>query len=1135
MNNQRIVVSLNLKRTIKIMKLTILMLVACLSQIAAATYAQTTKLSISVNNETLENVLKQIEKQSEFLFFYNLEEVNKNERISITKKNSSIQGILDVITEKTGLKYTVKDRHIVLTVQNNPTSALASQQVRKITGTVSDAFAPIAGVNIVEKGTTNGTTTDMDGNFSIEVSDGAILQISFIGYITQDIAVKNQRVINVMLKEDTQALEEVVVIGYGTVKKKDLTGSVGAIKGEDLAARKTTQLSTALQGAVSGVMVSRNNGTAPGEAASSIRVRGVTTIGDSNPLVIIDGVPGNINDVNPNDVENMTVLKDAASSSIYGSRAASGVILITTKRAKENDLSLNYQFEYGLEFLPKLPESMGAVRFMEVTNELRYNDNPTGGKNQTYSQDLIENYIQYNRENPDKYPITNWKDEIFNSSAPRQSHVLSIAGGSKNVKTNASLAYDRTDALWDVQYYERFMLRVNNDFKINKYLGAKIDFNFKRSKNHQPQLDFEAVNQNALFTHALQMPSIYAARWSDGRYGEGRDGGNIVSFLHEAGTQDTWSNQVGGRVSLDLKPFDGLVVSGIVSPTYNFNKIKSFHKAVPYTKLEDPNTIVGYRGSNKTTKLTEKRNDNYNVTIQFLANYDKQLGRHGINAMIGYESYYAFFENLMASRDQYELGNYPYLNLGPLSMRDNSGNASEVAYRSYFGRIMYNYDNRYLFQVNFRRDGSSRFHKDYRWSNFPSFSAGWVLSEESFMKNLQIDWLSNLKLRASWGTLGNERILDSNGNPNYYPYQAAMSFGNVLFFQNGKPLSYLSAAQLNYALKNISWETTESFDLGLDAGFLNNRLRFTFDFYKKKTKDMLLALEIPGYVGFGNPQKNTGTMNTTGYDADLSWNDQKGDWRYGISVNLSDFVSKMGNLGGTEFLGEKVKMEGSEFNEWYGYLSDGLILTEEDLNGPKLNNNIKIGDIKYKDISGPDGVPDGKISPEYDRVLLGGSLPRFMFGGTANIGYKGFDFSMAFQGVGKQNVRYSQMMVRPLTGEWANAPSLIEGKYWSSYNTDVENAKAVYPRISNVNASANYAMSDFWMFNGRYLRLKNLTLGYTLPQNVTNVLFIDRIRVYVSANDLFQISNYPKGWDPEMSGTGYPVTKSCLFGLSVKF
>ena len=359
MNNQRIVVSANLKRTINIMKLTVLMLVVCLSQVVAATYAQTTKLSVSVKEETLENVLKQIEKQSEFLFFYNLEEVNKNEKISITKKNSSIQDILDVITEKTGLKYTIKDRHIVLTVQNNPAPALVTQQVRKITGTVSDAFGPIAGANIVEKGTTNGTTTDMEGNFSIEVSDGAILQVSFIGYIQQDIAVKNQRVINVMLKEDTQALEEVVVIGYGTVKKKDLTGSVGAIKGEDLAARKTTQLSTALQGAVSGVMVSRNNGTAPGEAASSIRVRGVTTIGDSNPLVIIDGVPGNINDVNPNDVENMTVLKDAASSSIYGSRAASGVILITTKRAKENDLSLNYQFEYGLEFLPKLPESMG--------------------------------------------------------------------------------------------------------------------------------------------------------------------------------------------------------------------------------------------------------------------------------------------------------------------------------------------------------------------------------------------------------------------------------------------------------------------------------------------------------------------------------------------------------------------------------------------------------------------------------------------------------------------------------------------------------------------------------------------------------------------------------------------------------
>lgn len=1116
------------------MKLTALSLMLSLSAFAANADAQ--QVSVTVSNAKVKTVLNSISDQTGLSLAYSAQVVDLNHKVSLNFVNTEVSEVLNAMFCNTAIGYEIKDGKIYLFKAAERTTALANQQKKIITGTVVDPNGEaVIGANVLVKGTTNGTITDMDGKFSLEVPEGAMLLVSYIGYGDYETKVGNQSNLSITLKEDSQALDELVVVGYGVAKKKDLTGSVGLVKGDDLASRKTTQLSNALQGAVSGVMVSRDNGTSPGETASSIRVRGVTTIGDSNPLVIIDGVPGSINDVNSNDVESLTVLKDAASSSIYGSRAASGVILITTKRAKGNDLSLNYQFEYGMEILPKLPTNMGPVRFMEVSNELRYNDNPDGGKNQTYAQDLINNYMAYHRENPDKYPITDWVDELFKSSAPRQTHLLSLTGGTDKLKTNASFSYDHTDALWDIQYYERFMLRVNNDFKINKYISAKLDFNFKRSKNHQPQLDYEAVDQNLLFMHALQMPSIYAARWSDGRYAEGRDGGNPVSFLHEAGTKDTWSNQVGGKASLDITPFDGLVLTGVIAPTYNFNKIKSFHKAVPYTLLEDPNTIVGYRGSNKTTKLTENRNDDYNFTIQFLANYNKQFGKHGINALIGYETYYAFFENLMASRDQYELNNYPYLDIGPLSMRDNSGSASEVAYRSYFGRIMYNYNNRYLLQANIRRDGSSRFHKNYRWGNFPSFSAGWVISEEQFMQDLQLNWLSNLKLRASWGTLGNERILDVNGNPNYYAWQASMNFGNSLFFQNGTPVSFLSAAQINYALQDISWETTQTFDVGIDALFLKDRLRFTFDYYKKKTKDMLLATEIPSFVGFGNPQKNTGTMNTTGYDIDLSWNDQHGDWSYGISVNLSDFVSKMENLGGTEFLGDKVKIEGSEFNEWYGYKSDGLYLTEEDLKGPKLNDNIKLGDVKYKDISGPDGVPDGKISPEYDRVLLGGSLPRFMFGGTANVSYKGIDFSMAFQGIGKQNVRYTEKMVRPLIGEWAAAPSLIEGKYWSTYNTDMQNKNAVYPRITNVNAGVNYAMSDFWMFNGRYVRLKNITLGYTLPKELTKIVFIDRMRVYISANDLFQLSKYPKGWDPEMSGTGYPVTKSILFGLSLKF
>lgn len=1002
-----------------------------------------------------------------------------------------------------------------------------AQQERTIKGTIVDAAGvPIIGANVKVKGTTNGTITDLDGNFTLKVSANTTLEVSFIGYVTVEIQTGNNASLSITLQEDTKVLDEVVVVGYGTMKKKDLTGAVAAVKGGDLAARKTTNLSSALQGAISGVMVTRNN-NAPGAAAGSIKVRGVTTIGNTDPLVIIDGVPGSINDVNPNDVESMSVLKDAASSSIYGSRAAAGVILITTKRAKDNNVSIKYNFEYGLEIPTKQPEYMGVKRFLETTNELRYNDNRSGGWNQAYSEEDVNNWETNYLTNPDKYPITDWKKLILKSSAPRQTHTVSLAGAGKFVKSNASFVYDKVDGLYADRSYERYMIRTNNDFIVNKYIDASLDVNFKRTQQHDPI--------SSPFYNMRTMPMVYPAVWANGAYAGGKNGNNPYAAVNEGGSKDEWYNQVGGRASLSIKPISDLKITGVIAPTYNFTKTKSFRKAVPYMSADDPNRVDGYAEGFNTTKLTENRNDSYNVTIQGIINYAKTFGKHDLNLMTGYETYYSFGEKMWASRDQYELNNFPYLDLGPLELRDNGGNADELAYRSWFGRIAYNYDSRYLLQANIRYDGSSRFHTDYRWGAFPSFSAGWVISEEKFIKDLRINQLSFLKLRASYGTLGNERIVNNEGISNNYPYQASLSFNNVLFYQKGQILSELSAAQVEYALKNISWETTSSIDFGLDAAFFNNRLHLTADYYRKETKDMLLALEIPDYVGFDNPQKNTGKMVTKGYDIELGWNDMISDFSYGVSVNFSDFISKMGNLGGTQFLGDQVKFEGSEFNEWYGYLGDGLMLTKEDLKGPKLNDNVQLGDLKYKDISGPEGVPDGKISPEYDRVLLGGSLPRFMYGGRINLGWKGIDFSMAFQGIGKQNVRMETAMVQPLKDNFGNTPAIIEGNYWSEKNTDTQNAAAFYPRLTYANKDANYTMSDHWMFNGGYFRMKNVTLGYTLPQAWTEKAMINQIRFYVSANDLFCLSNYPKGWDPEMGTSSYPITTSLLFGISVNF
>ena len=1117
-------------KSMRVMRIGLFLLFVMIAQLHAENlYSQNTVINLKLENATVEQVLDKIEKETDFSFLFTDKSVDIDWKVNVDVHDKNINELLDILFGGTNVQYRIVDKQIVLS--NRPLLAENVNQQKKISGKVIDANGdPVIGANVVEKETTNGTITDMSGNFVLSVNPNAVLSVSYIGYVSKDIQVKDRSSFTISLEEDSELLDEVVVVGYGTMKKKDLTGAVGTLKGESLSARKTTQLSTALQGATSGVLVTRDN-SAPG-ATASIKIRGVTTIGESSPLVIVDGVPGDINQVNPDDVESMSVLKDAASASIYGSRAAAGVIVITTKRAKENDLSLNYNFEYGWEMPTRLPEYVGAQRFMEMVNELRYNDNNAGGWYQTYSEDQVNNWIKNNATDPDAYPITDWQDEILKNSAPRQTHSINIAGGSKVVQTKASFRYDKTDGIYVNRNYERYMIRVNNDFKINKYIEAHLDVNFKRSKSEEP-------HRNPMDLQYRATPPIYAARWSNGMWGDVKDGENTLAMITDGGLKTSWYNRLGGKAAIDISPIEGLKISGVIAPTYNFDKVKSFRKQVPFTYANDPNTVKGYMNGFTTTKLTENRNDSYDVTTQFFANYNKSFGQHDLSAMIGYEDYYAFWENLSASRDQYELMNFPYLDIGPENLRDNGGNAEEYAYRSFFGRIAYSYASRYLLQVNFRRDGSSRFAPDSRWANFPSLSAGWVVSEEQFMKNLNWNWLSFLKLRGSWGTLGNERITmtkNSSTVQNYYPYQSALNFGSALFYSGNSLNSLLSAAQQYYAVRNISWETTETWDIGLDANFLDGRLHFSGDFYKKKTKDMLLALEIPKFIGYDNPSVNTGNMHTTGYDLEIGWRDQVGDFRYSVSANLSDFISKMGNLGGTEFLGEKVKMEGSQFDEWYGYISDGLFQTQEEVdNSPKLNNNVTVGDIKYKDISGPDGVPDGKISSEYDRVLLGGSLPRYMFGVNFSASYKGFDFSMMFQGVGSQNSRISRNMIEGLNTNWGGFPSILEGDYWSSNNTAAENAGVKYPRLTRNSVDANMSMSDYWMFNGRYLRMKNLSVGYTLPGVWTKKISMESVRFYLSGNYLFCLSKYPRGWDPEVSTTGYPITMSVLLGVSVNF
>lgn len=1129
---------LHLKRNLRSLLMVGLLTLPAMGN-AAPTLVQDSPTGMYVlqsNGSTIKEVLGYIEKTGKYVFVYDQNVKNRlSESVDITVKGKSIDNLLSELCNKTGLKYKISGKQVTISNAVGATRAAQetvkpkSKPTKKVTGKVTDANGEgLIGATVMIKGTTTGAVADLDGNFTLDVPEGAKLVVSYVGFKDQELSVDKKGTYNVTLSEDTNTLEELVVIGYGTVKKKDLTGSVAAVKGDELVSKRTTNLSTALQGSLSGVMVRRDNG-APGASASSIHVRGVTTIGDSSPLVIVDGVEGSLDYVNANDVENITVLKDAAAASIYGSKAAAGVILVTTKRGQEGKLNLSYTGEFGWEIPTKQPSMVGVTRYLEMNNELMYNDNPSAGFFQVYTADQTKNWLKYNQTDPNNYPITDWKDLMLKNSAPRMTHTVNLSGGNDKVKSAATLSYDDVKGLIDGRRFQRYMFRSNNDFKINDKLSAALDVNIRHAKSE---------NKNyAPYEDIRKMPAIYPALWADGRLASGKSGANPYGLLRDGGSNASHSTQISGKASLTFKPIKGLSLQAIVSPFLNYQKSKKFQYAVSYNLMDDPDVFGGYMEGNgvqwTTNKLTEGRNDNWHVTSQVLANYMITLGKHDITAMAGFENYYSKNESLTAARDQYELTNYPFLNIGPTDYQTNSGTGSEYTSNSFFGRLLYSYADRYLFQANVRHDASSRFAKNYRWGTFPSFSAGWVVSEEPFMQKANMPWLSFLKLRASWGKLGNERI-----GSNYFPYIALMSFGNSYFYTlDGSVVSDKTARPAVLAVENITWETTTSTDLGFDANFFKNRLRFTFDYYWKKTTDMLLAIEIPYSMGYNNPSTNAGKMSTHGYDIDIAWQDNIGDFKYGVTFNFSDFLSKVDNLNNADIIsGGKIKRAGELFNAYYGYVCDGIYQTQEEvINSAVTSSTVTVGDLKYRDISGPDGVPDGKISPEYDRVVLGNSLPRFQYGGTLNASWKGIDLSVAFQGIGKQNSYLDRAMVEPLRGNYGNIPAIIEGNYWSPFNTAEENASVKYPRLTNVSKNNNYAVSDYWMFEGSYFRLKNITLGYTLPVAWTKHVGIQKTRLYFSASDLFCISDYPDGWDPEMGVSAYPITTSLVMGIQVNF
>lgn len=1085
--------------------------------------------SVSATGKTAKDVLKYIESNSDYVFLYGEGVERKlSSKVDIQLKDKKMDAVLAEVCKAVGLNYKVNGRQVTINVARQAEKAPAGKgPVEQIKGTVLDEEGePLIGASVRLKGTDQAVVTDIDGNFVLNGRRGQKVQVSYVGYNPTDVTY-NGGAMKIDMTGATNVLNDIVVIGYGAVKKKDLTGAVASVKGADLAARKTTTLSTALQGSVSGLMVRRSGG-GPGASAGSMHVRGVTTMGDSSPLIIVDGMEvDNIDYVNSNDVESVTVLKDAAAASIYGSKAAAGVILITTKRGDDSSISLSYQGEFGWEIPTQQPSMVGVTRYLEMHNELLYNDNPAAGYFQQYTPDQVKNWVKYNATDPDNYPITDWKGMMLKDSAPRQTHTVQLSGGNKSVRTQASFSYDEVDGLYAGRDFRRLMFRINNDFNISKYISASLDVNIRNAKSNETQYSpWEDIRR---------MPAIYPAIWENGGIADGKSGANPWALLNYGGWKKNRSTQVGGKASITIKPIDGLSIQAIVSPFINYTRGTEFRYGVQRVSKDDPMLQTGWLEGNgsvwSSNNLTEKRNNNWHVTTQAIANYMHSFGKHDLTLMAGFENYVMSTDELKAWRNEYEMTNYPYLNVGPQDYQFNSGKGERYTSNSFFGRVLYNFDGRYLLQANVRRDGSSRFASKYRWGTFPSFSAGWVLSSEKFMEGVNKNALSYLKLRASWGKLGNERI------GSYFPYMSLVGFGNSLFYEDGEVVSNKTANISTLAVNDISWETTTSTDIGVDAHFLNGRLRLTADYYWKETKDMLLEIQIPWTMGYSDPNTNAGKMSTHGYDIELAWNDRAGDFNYGATFNFSDFLSKIDYINNSEIIKDgKIKREGEYFNAWYGYECLGIYQTQEEVNNSATTStNVSVGDLKYRDISGPDGKPDGKISPEYDRVPLGNSLPRFQYGGTLFASWKGIDLNIAFQGIGKQKAYIDRAMVEPLRNNYGNMPAIIDGKYWSVFNTAEENAHAKYPRLTSTSKNNNYTTSDFWFISGSYFRLKNVTIGYTLPEAWTRKAYIQKARFYFSASDLFSIDSYPKGWDPEMGVTAYPITTSLVIGVNLKF
>lgn len=1097
---------------------------------AAPLYGQ---ISVTFKDVPLMEALSTLENKSEYSFFYSNMLPDKDARVSIDAKDKSIEFILDNIFSNLSISYEINGHQIVLREdkkEDKNTSYKASGVV------VDSAGEPVIGAGVVIEGSTNGTITDVDGRWELVVpSTTTKIVISSLGYKEQIVAAGSASARTVTLQEDSQMLQETVVVGYGVQKKVNLTGAVAMVNSEEMNARPISSVASGLQGLLPGVTVV-NSSSQPGQANTTIRVRGVGTIGNSNPLILIDGIEGDISSINPEDIESVSVLKDAASSAIYGARAANGVLLVTTKKlaaGKDAVTKINFSAYAGIQTPTRLPEMCDAIEFMTLDNEARKNVD-------TADAWLPEDFDKVrNNTDPNYFGNTDWIGQVLKKVAPQQNYSLSLNGTLGN--SGYMLSY---------RYFDQSGLTVGNStgetrhnlrFKINTKLIDRVtlssNLGYTTTKVISPVSSLTSGG-GAIYTAMRIAPNV-PVRYTDGTWAYGGGNTNPVAILRDGGRAKTDADELSIMevVKVDiLKGWD-------VSATYNvtsYNGLKDIlKKTITFNNPQDGSTY-SYQSPNSIKNIDYRHNQQ---TFILQTNFDLNFGKHNVSGVVGMSQEWYTSRSFEASRTKLITEQDPTLNLGDPQTMSNASSYSSWAIRSGFGRLSYNWNERYLLEGNLRYDLSSRFHKSNRSGLFPSVSAGWRISEENFMAATRT-YLDNLKIRASWGMLGNQYVGSSN-----YPYLSVLQAytSGVSMIGANATTGYVQSTLSN---PNLSWEKIKMLDLGFDLAMFSNRLTFSFDWYNKDTDGILLKLNYPAQMGAKPSEQNAGKVNNKGWEMDLNWRSQAGEFMYGIGFNLSDVKNKIVDLGGNapDLSGNQIRMVGYPIDAFYGYIADGLMTPEDfKINNPEthtynlpnipviLGNRYQPGDIKYKDLSGPDGVPDGRITPEYDRTVLGSSIPRYTYSVRGNLGWRGIDFSFVLQGVGKCS-GFLEGSARHALQDMAAYPQKV---HLERYNVVTNpNPKASYPRLTYNTGFNQNTFSTFWLEDASYLRVKNVQLGYTFPEKWMKKARIDNFRIYASADNLFTFSKFFYAYDPETpvsKGGYYPLVKTVVIGVNLTF